>query len=186
METAQGIVFRVFEKEFNGKMLYTLKFDGDDNYYRLGEKRYAGTIESGYEVKVAFETKGANNLVRKVKLIAKGEPVEPKSPGGGKSRPGGGSKGSGGTDWAAKDQNIQYQSARNAAIEMVKMLLEQNGLEFPKGVTKTNVKGRGEIIDGMVDVYTAKFFEDCTGNACLLYTSPSPRDRTRSRMPSSA
>ena len=24
------------------------------------------------------------------------------------------------------------------------------------------------------------------GNACLLYTSPSPRDRTRSRMPSSA
>ena len=28
-------------------------------------------------------------------------------------------------------------------------------------------------------------FEDL-GNACLLYTSPSPRDRTRSRMPSSA
>ena len=25
-----------------------------------------------------------------------------------------------------------------------------------------------------------------TGNSCLLYTSPSPRDRTRSRMPSSA
>ena len=25
-----------------------------------------------------------------------------------------------------------------------------------------------------------------TGNGCLLYTSPSPRDRTRSRMPSSA
>ena len=24
------------------------------------------------------------------------------------------------------------------------------------------------------------------GNSCLLYTSPSPRDRTRSRMPSSA
>ena len=26
----------------------------------------------------------------------------------------------------------------------------------------------------------------CFANACLLYTSPSPRDRTRSRMPSSA
>ena len=25
-----------------------------------------------------------------------------------------------------------------------------------------------------------------SGNTCLLYTSPSPRDRTRSRMPSSA
>ena len=28
--------------------------------------------------------------------------------------------------------------------------------------------------------------EDGTYNICLLYTSPSPRDRTRSRMPSSA
>ena len=31
------------------------------------------------------------------------------------------------------------------------------------------------------DVYVKVWFEDC-----LLYTSPSPRDRTRSRMPSSA
>ena len=28
--------------------------------------------------------------------------------------------------------------------------------------------------------------EEETPKACLLYTSPSPRDRTRSRMPSSA
>ena len=28
--------------------------------------------------------------------------------------------------------------------------------------------------------------EDREGVTCLLYTSPSPRDRTRSRMPSSA
>ena len=28
--------------------------------------------------------------------------------------------------------------------------------------------------------------QDYTGGLCLLYTSPSPRDRTRSRMPSSA
>ena len=29
-------------------------------------------------------------------------------------------------------------------------------------------------------------FVNGNGNSCLLYTSPSPRDRTRSRMPSSA
>ena len=29
-------------------------------------------------------------------------------------------------------------------------------------------------------------FEEETNYICLLYTSPSPRDRTRSRMPSSA
>ena len=35
--------------------------------------------------------------------------------------------------------------------------------------------------------HTAWFFETFVlADACLLYTSPSPRDRTRSRMPSSA
>ena len=34
---------------------------------------------------------------------------------------------------------------------------------------------------GFLSEKTAKIFPDC-----LLYTSPSPRDRTRSRMPSSA
>ena len=30
------------------------------------------------------------------------------------------------------------------------------------------------------------FLEEYSHSSCLLYTSPSPRDRTRSRMPSSA
>ena len=41
----------------------------------------------------------------------------------------------------------------------------------------------------MVGAYIAWSLASLTGNlltACLLYTSPSPRDRTRSRMPSSA
>ena len=33
---------------------------------------------------------------------------------------------------------------------------------------------------------TAYIINAARGNICLLYTSPSPRDRTRSRMPSSA
>ena len=40
----------------------------------------------------------------------------------------------------------------------------------------------GEITEGnIVDTV-----EDALYYSCLLYTSPSPRDRTRSRMPSSA
>ena len=39
-----------------------------------------------------------------------------------------------------------------------------------------------------IDVLTLIFFTAYLGQSwnCLLYTSPSPRDRTRSRMPSSA
>ena len=39
---------------------------------------------------------------------------------------------------------------------------------------------RGKLGEQMALVYEIKL------NGCLLYTSPSPRDRTRSRMPSSA
>ena len=37
-----------------------------------------------------------------------------------------------------------------------------------------------------IDTARAYGNEEDVGSACLLYTSPSPRDRTRSRMPSSA
>ena len=37
------------------------------------------------------------------------------------------------------------------------------------------------LVDGKL-----KAFATAAENDCLLYTSPSPRDRTRSRMPSSA
>ena len=37
-----------------------------------------------------------------------------------------------------------------------------------------------------VESYSGKGVEDEQGDICLLYTSPSPRDTERSRMPSSA
>ena len=45
-------------------------------------------------------------------------------------------------------------------------------------IASKNIKVDGEL----------KFFDSkgSSGMTCLLYTSPSPRDRTRSRMPSSA
>ena len=52
-------------------------------------------------------------------------------------------------------------------------------------LTKSNgfITGSARSIPGF-DLYEA--IENCSDLLCLLYTSPSPRDRTRSRMPSSA
>ena len=55
----------------------------------------------------------------------------------------------------------------------------------------TNDESSGEIDMGLPDAadMTAMLgeFDDCiASNACLLYTSPSPRDKRQSRMPSSA
>ena len=41
-----------------------------------------------------------------------------------------------------------------------------------------------EIVEGGIEEQIHQVFKNL--KACLLYTSPSPRDRTRSRMPSSA
>ena len=43
-----------------------------------------------------------------------------------------------------------------------------------------------KVIDNFVEIMKNHDFKGCNDNTCLLYTSPSPRDRTRSRMPSSA
>ena len=49
-----------------------------------------------------------------------------------------------------------------------------------KGVIETQVG----YSQGLTD--KTSYEEVCKGNTCLLYTSPSPRDRQKSRMPSSA
>ena len=56
--------------------------------------------------------------------------------------------------------------------------------------TKTPLAGVGQYlkfgVPGAVCLGLGFFFLALSALRCLLYTSPSPRDRTRSRMPSSA
>ena len=46
------------------------------------------------------------------------------------------------------------------------------------------IGGRGKVNVAVCD--KERFLKDCLYSGCLLYTSPSPRDRQKSRMPSSA
>ena len=56
--------------------------------------------------------------------------------------------------------------------------------ESPKGDSEKAEQGKNSS-DKALDVVTPDADNDSV-TSCLLYTSPSPRDRTRSRMPSSA
>ena len=52
---------------------------------------------------------------------------------------------------------------------------------------RRDAKKKGKKIDGLDFDHKSRTFKSIKSNrGCLLYTSPSPRDRTRSRMPSSA
>ena len=61
------------------------------------------------------------------------------------------------------------------------VLLKENN-EGKEWIDKGSIK---QLPNNEISVLT-KFFKNPTNSDCLLYTSPSPRDRTRSRMPSSA
>ena len=79
------------------------------------------------------------------------------------------------------EQNNNHKSPEhNVAHDNVEhndSILEETMQEFdPKNNSAEKV-----TIDNEIDIDTFK-----ARIACLLYTSPSPRDRTRSRMPSSA
>ena len=60
-----------------------------------------------------------------------------------------------------------------------------------KNVTKIYPNGTKAVHETSLSIEEGEFMvfvgpSGCGKSTCLLYTSPSPRDRTRSRMPSSA
>ena len=96
---------------------------------------------------------------------------------------------------------LTYEDVTN--IDSVGLITARQGIEVgarPGVAASISVDGN-MIISGITTLGTTSFTADATVNsltvgrgsgnfpsntACLLYTSPSPRDRTRSRMPSSA
>ena len=75
------------------------------------------------------------------------------------------------------------------------VLISVNGELFPRKEAKVSVFDSGFLLgDGVWESFRLHdgklvFIEEHLDRlfyGCLLYTSPSPRDRTRSRMPSSA
>ena len=92
--------------------------------------------------------------------------------------------GNGGTGIALYSSNIKLASTSNAGFKVIEV----------QGSVKPNYVP-GEVFDigdslGLVPATHYRTFKDAyfsgTLYACLLYTSPSPRDRQKSRMPSSA
>mgnify|MGYP003309214622 CR=1 FL=1 len=69
-----------------------------------------------------------------------------------------------------KDLNISYQTRKETIVASsdVNFVLERGEI---LGIVGESGSGKSTIANAII---------------CLLYTSPSPRDRTRSRMPSSA
>ena len=69
--------------------------------------------------------------------------------------------------------NRRYAHVGDVIVATVKDALPNMGVK------------KSEVVKAVI-VRTKATLRRNTGNSCLLYTSPSPRDRQKSRMPSSA
>ena len=87
-------------------------------------------------------------------------------------------------DGELKELNLILKADVQGSVEAILGSLEQ----LPKNEVQVRVllSAPGEITETDIDLAAASGSVIVGFNTCLLYTSPSPRDRTRSRMPSSA
>ena len=74
---------------------------------------------------------------------------------------------------------VRWSSAVDDAVELA-CTGHKNEREVAMALKIQELK---DALARKTDAYDGVYQDACT---CLLYTSPSPRDRTRSRMPSSA
>lgn len=143
-----GQLYKVFEKDWKGKTLRSLKLDGNPIYYRWGEKPLPAGVVAGANVSFTAE----DNADGKSANI-KGDVTVSKATAAQDSQKA--AAGTGAVNWAAKDDSIRYQSSRKDALAF---------LALP-GVLE-NVVGKAKpadklgIIEATLDRYTAAFFED--------------------------
>ena len=87
--------------------------------------------------------------------------------------------------WSPRGTKIMFTSGRSGSPQLYEINLRKFNSK-PKRITfDGNYNAKGSYLpnnEGIVFVHRSKD----QFKICLLYTSPSPRDRTRSRMPSSA
>ena len=90
------------------------------------------------------------------------------------------------TDLQNKSTELHFLQAALNNLELAQVAQEDQKSSWARftGDAIREFKQRTETLQADITKLTAK--QDALYKTCLLYTSPSPRDRQKSRMPSSA
>lgn len=145
MSKIQGLVFKVYDKPFSGRMTHTIKLDGDPIWYRAGGNRFAGIAEPGNTV--TFEATpnpdgtsakivGPVTIVATQPVAASGTPAY---------------SGSGGD----RNASIVYQSSRKDAVAFLAAALAAGAIKLPAAQA-----AKLGALEAALDRYTAIFYED--------------------------
>jgi hypothetical protein len=149
-----GQVYKLFDKNFRGKTLWSFRLENDPIYYRMDENRGAGIVEPGNYIE--FDA-NLNSDGKSAQVTGPPTKVVPASPvaGGAVATPGRGG------NYADRESSIHYQSARKDALVFVGMAVSAGAIVLP---AKTSAKLAA--LEALVDAYTAQYLEDIsTGGA---------------------
>ncbi len=151
----QGQIYKIFEKQWQNKILRSIKLDGNPLYYRWGDKDLpAGVVAGAY---VSFEAEPKDDKSAQIKGgILVNTAAQAQVVGNAAASSGVTSSGSGAAvDWAAKDASIRYQSSRKDALSFLALPGVLEGI-----VGKAKPADKLGIIEATLDRYTAAFHED--------------------------
>jgi hypothetical protein len=155
MSKVNGQVWKVMDKDFRGKTLWSVRLENDPIYYRLNENRYPGIVEPGAYIEFEAETNPDGKSAQ-----VKGAPkqvvaaVAPPAASGAVSSGGGGGGG--------RDVNIQYQSSRKDALVFVALAVSSGAIVLP-----AKASGKLAALEALVDSYTALYLEDIGTGAAV-------------------
>ena len=88
--------------------------------------------------------------------------------------------------WATSQSIVQVSNCNKQLCATIEHIFVDEGVD-PKSILDTNNRNKSLRDRTLVGINLLENFDMVTRDiTCLLYTSPSPRDATLSRMPSSA
>lgn len=143
MATVKGQLFKVYEKQWQNKVLRSLKLEDNPIYYRWGDKPLPAGVVSGAFLEFNAEPKDDKSAQIKGDITIA---TKPTAAAGASAAPT--SVGSPG-----REASIHYQSAQKFGVEMAKAV-------FPLVVGKAKPADQVGIFEGLVDKYTALAFAD--------------------------
>lgn len=158
MSKVTGQVWKLFDKEFRGKMLWSFRLENDPIYYRMNENRNAGIVEPGNYIEFTAETNSDGKSAQVKGNVGRVEPAKAPAPASGAGWQGGSNP--------ARETSIHYQSARKDALTLVELAITTGAITLP-----AKAAAKLAALEALVDAYTAQYLEDvATGGAVTRTT----------------
>jgi hypothetical protein len=178
-----GVVKRVSEKEYNGKMLYSLQVNGDNTYYGCGYKSPAAQVGQSVSFDVSMNGKYANLVHESLQVLNDGKVEQAPSVAPYARKPffnKGTKDAAKDTYWTDKEQRdiinskrIEVQACRNTAIQFLGLLYTHGALSIPSAQAKKEA-----AVAAALEHYTQMFLAE--NEARVNPQAESPTDATKS------